>query len=693
MASPRVALYATAIVIAGALVYANSLTGPFVFDDKLSIVINDSLREWWHLGPILFPERELPVAGRPVVNASFAINYAFGGLAVRGYHLVNIALHVGSALLIFGLVRRALQWRPQSKNGGNGARAAALAFGSALLWEVHPLNTEAVNYLTQRTELLMGLCYLGTIYASFRAARSVRSPAWECVAVVACAAGMASKESMATAPLMVVLFDRLWLFDSTRSAIEARWRLYLGLAATWLLLIALTWSGPRAHSAGFSTGVSPWSYLLNQAVMIVRYLQLAVWPRSLVLNYGWPQPLTLIDVWPSALVIVVGLGLTIFTAIRYSPLSVPGVWFFLTLAPTSSVVPIATEVGAERRMYLPLVSIVVLAVMLVGWLWDRVTRASEGRPGVPARTAAWAGGLGLLLTAAPLAAATTARNREYSSSLVLAQTVVDRHPTSVAHHLLAAELIGVGRHEEALGHLRQALPGAPRAHYTLGVELFNQGGDLTEAIAELRAFLQAEPLLIEALTARQVLGHALAKQQRWSEAIEQYRLLLTMPLPSAQRAEVQGLLAEGLFGQHAFEAAIPQYRAYLDSHPRDVSALTNLAIALNLSGRLEEALVVFRRTVEIDPHNGGAQHNLASALFDHHEVDDAVVHASQFVALQPADPAAHDLLGRFLAVQGNLAEAAAQFEEAIKIDPTDTQSREDLRRVSSLNRPISPARR
>src|SRR5207249_124350 len=106
------------------------------------------------------------------------------------------------------------------------------------------------------------------------------------------------KESMVTAPVMVLLYDRIFRYDSFKQTLHERRVLYAGLASTWLLLILLMQSGPRVHSAGFSAGVSPWTYVMNQAVMIVRYLRLTLWPRTLVLAYGPPLPTSIVDVLP-----------------------------------------------------------------------------------------------------------------------------------------------------------------------------------------------------------------------------------------------------------------------------------------------------------------------------------------------------------------------------------------------------------
>jgi tetratricopeptide (TPR) repeat protein len=672
---------AVAIVIAGFLAYANSLSGPFVFDDRLAIVENPSIRRWWDPGVVLFPERELPVAGRPLVNLSFALNYAAGGLAVFGYHLVNVALHLACALLVFGLVRRTLDL--PIATGIVGGRSTNLAFAAALLWALHPLTTEAVNYVTQRTEGMMALFYLLTLYASVRASHHLHADRastlrrthgasagrrWQAVAILSCAAGMACKESMATAPLIAVLYDAVFLFGSLKQALATRWRFYAGLAMSWVVLAALMWSGPRIHSAGLASGVSPWVYLLNQTVVITEYLRLTVWPHSLVANYGWPVVLTLGDVLPYALFVVLLLALTTVALIRFPAFGFLGAWFFITLAPTSSIVPIATEVGAERRMYLPLVALIVLAVVSL----SRIRR-------LPAAAAA----IAVFACATALAVGTVSRNRDYESALRLATTTVERRPTSVAHHMLGAELLQAGRVDEAMAHLRQAVDGAPRARYTLGVELLKQG-ETSAAIDELQRFLREQPMLLEAVTARQLLGQALAQQQQWPQAIEQYRLVLTMNPSRTQRVETQALLGTALIRAERYDEALAVYRQHLRDRPTDLDALTNVGVALAATNKMEDALGVFRQAAELDPGSGEMQRNLAAALFDHRDLDAAAVHARQAIALRPADAAAHDLFGRILAVQGHLAEARTQFERALQIDTGYDDARENLAKLEQL---------
>jgi len=665
------------------LVYWNSFSVPFVLDDLAAIVDNESIREWWNISGLVVPAQGAsPVAGRPVVNLSLAVNYAIGALDVRGYHAWNLAIHAACALLMFGLVRRTLE-RPGIP-GEFGHRSADLAFAAALIWAVHPLNSEVIDYVIQRTESMMALFYLLTLYASVRAGGSRHRAAWELAAVVSCALGMACKESMASAPLIVVLYDRVFGFGSVKRAFEERGRLYTALAATWVVLAGAIWSAPRAESAGFSTGISPWTYLLNQTVVITEYLRLAVWPDSLVAFYGWPLPLTIADVFPHAALILSLLTLAGVALMRWPKAGFLGAWFFITLAPASSIVPVATEVGAERRMYLPLMALVVLGAIAAVRLFDRINS-----PAV-ARSARWVAVAGIAVVSVALGWRTVVRNREYSTTLSLARTIVQRRPTHVAHHILGEQLTAAGEHDEAITQLQAAVPGNSKARYPLGVALFNQGR-WEESIEQFDAFIRTwrlpyrlvphwlEPSASEVVAARTMMAHALARLQRWPEVAEQSRLILAM---DGSNADAQGLLASALFAQGRLDEAVTPYRRYLQQRPNDVGALTRLGMALASSDQTAEALAIFRRAVEVAPQNADARRNLAAALFDSQDLEGAALHARQAVALKPDDPVAHDLLARTLALQGRFDEAIQEFQRALAIDPSFAEAREGLARTT-----------
>ena len=170
-------------------------------------------------------------------------------------------------------------------------------------------------------------------------------------------------------------------------------------------------SGPRAAVSGFASGVSPWTYLLNQASIVVEYLRLTAWPSGRVVLYGWPEMLSLGQVLPQAWVSS-PCSSSHRALVRVPPLGFLGAWFFVALAPASSVLPIATEVGAERRMYVPLMALVTLAVLAV-WL---VVRARVARVAL------------LIVAVAGLGTLTMRRTAEYASGVRLARTVVERRP-------------------------------------------------------------------------------------------------------------------------------------------------------------------------------------------------------------------------------------------------------------------------
>jgi tetratricopeptide (TPR) repeat protein len=575
----RAALVAFAVL----LVYANSLHGPFVLDDEAAIVQNAQIREWWRPGRVLVPDANSPVAGRPLVNVTFAINYAAGGLDVRGYHAVNIGLHLLCALLAFGVIRRTLRLPTLSPRFG--ADADDLACAAALLWAVHPLNSEVVDYLSQRSESTMAAFYLLTVYSASRALAESRKRSWEAAAVVTCALGMLCKEAMATAPAIVLLYDRAYGFPSWRAAFRERRRLYAGLAASWIIFAAVLVTAPRAGIVGSASGVSPWTYLLNQTIVITHYLRLSIWPDQLVAFYGWPIPLTLYHVLPYAVLLAALAAASIVSFARAPAFGFLGAWFFITLAPASSLVPVATEVGAERRMYLPLLALVVFAV--AGWraIWKAT------RPRVVVFVP-------LAVVAIALGAATIVRNREYGSALSLAQTVVERRPTGIAYHILGEQLMLGAREPEAVAPLTTAVAlGDSRAGYPLGIALSN-GGKLGEAVTVLDAFVRTselayrpvprwlEPPRSEVVGARLLMARILASQRDWAAAGNQAERILTVD------------------------------PGHVDAHRLLGQALINQGLARVVAGDINAAVDAFRRATAADPASARARELLGLALTD-----------------------------------------------------------------------------
>jgi len=574
------------LLAVGFIVFWNSLPAPFTFDDDHAIVVNEQIR---HLSTSLSrTEQGSPLAGRPLVSLTFAINYALGELNGRGYRLVNVAIHVVNALLLFGILRKHLDQH--------------VAFAIALVWMVHPLVTEPVDYVSQRTELMMAMFFLLTLRFAQRAAGGAKrtrppleggSTRWLWASVAACALGMACKETMVVAPIVVLLYDRTFVFGSFQEALRRRGGYYAALCATWLVLVVLLWSSPRGDSAGFTgASVSPWTYLLDQSVMIVRYLRLAVWPRGLVLDYGEPAQVTFSQVAPYPLAVAALVAGTVVAFVRNLPAGFLGAWFLLTLAPTSSIMPISTEVGAERRMYVPLMALVALVLA-------PVARALMARATLY---------LLVVPVAVLLSLATYQRNAEYRSGLTLWQTVLDRWPPHArAHRNLAAELKLANRRDEEIYHLRAAVTDLPELRTVLGLELLALGRNM-EAVDEFRIYLRDHPRDADAWSN---LGNALDALGRKDEALDAFRHAVDV---DPNNGLSQRNLALQYLQKNDFDDAVAHAREGVRLTPGDADAHNLLGLALIGQQHIDEAIAEFRTSLRLRPTNNDASGYLERTL-------------------------------------------------------------------------------
>lgn len=498
------------LVLVTLAVYSNCYQGQFVLDDRgPSILKNPTIRNLGNLLTILHPPSDATVTSRPLLNLTLAVNYHLEGTrSTVGYHAINVAIHVANSLLLFGLVRQTLLGPRLAERFG--LTATQLAFACALLWVVHPLCTSCVTYIVQRAESLMTMCLLATLYCSMRANRgSERSDSWTTAALVTCGLGMTSKEVMFVAPFIVPLYD--WVFD--RESFGQLWQrrkgLYMGLAATWLVLFwAMSTGTRRSIDFNFSgkhpmIDVTSWDYAKTQAPILLHYLRLAFWPRPLVFDYDWPIVQSNAEWLPHA-VVLVGLSLASLWALsRRRPIGFLGCFFFLMLGPSSSFLVVYKEVAAEHRMYLPL-AMVVVTLVIGGW---QCSDSFLRRMDIPSRLATIAGWVPVVLVAILLSWLTYQRNPVFHDRFTLWQETVAHAPGGARPQNNLGMLYGIradesqrraqqleqeGQIEESLARskeaakytrkmiefLRKAIeikPEYPNAHYNLGRELHALG--------------------------------------------------------------------------------------------------------------------------------------------------------------------------------------------------------------------------
>ena len=408
------------ILLMGLLAYCNCFTAPFILDDPDQITNNPGIKEWW---PPWVPMTYGGQLTRPILYFTLAVNYAISELRPWSYHIFNLAVHVLAAMALYGLVSRTLLMPRLRERFAK--HAPVLAMIVAMIWLVHPMLTSAVTYVVQRAESMMGLMYLLTLYCSVRAITSQRPATWFwfALAAVACAVGMGCKQIMVTAPLMVLAYD--WTFMRTTPPERRRlmiyfvlvamiaglvifkgalarmlglgdgaWvlhfvaalpvlglvydmvssktlspqfrqriALYLGVAAAGYAVLALTLSvTPMDDTAGFEMrNISWWQYGLTELGVHVKYLALAFVPHPLCLDYELPTINSIVEVWPYAIIIAALLGLTVWGLIKRPELGFLGLWYFLILAPSSSIMPIKDKIF-EFRVYVSLAALIALLV-------------------------------------------------------------------------------------------------------------------------------------------------------------------------------------------------------------------------------------------------------------------------------------------------------------------------------------------
>lgn len=646
------------LIAAGAVTYANSLGGPFIWDDDSWAYPGAHIQQLW---PPRWFDSALPNSvtnGRPLVALTYALNYAAGGLDVRGFHVVNVTLHIVASLVLFGVIRRTLC--RESLRARFAPSARTLAGVTALLWLVHPLLTESVVYLSQRTVLMMGLFYLLTLYCAIRADERGRSGLWSVAAVVCCLLGAASKQVIVTAPAMVVMYD--WAFRSKpfSSVLRRRWPLYVGLSTTWIVLGALMAAFPDVN-IGMGNEVGPWQYALNQCVIIVDYLRLALWPHPLVLDYGCPAPLSVAQAAPQGFLLLGLLVAALWLFVRKPALGYAGAWFFVTLSPTSSFVPIAMEVGAERRMYLPLIGLVFLAVLGAYLLLRSVIDRETLRRRVAVSTVA--------TLAIVLACVSFRRNRDYRDEVSVWRSAVAAAPDNPrTYSNLGLSLVKAEKSSEALDCYNEALridPEFAKARNNLGLLLMSQGRR-EEAIAQYRRAIETWPNFSEA---RVNLGNALAKQGRIAEAITQYRRAIK---PRPDIAEAHSALGAALVMTGVFDEGVAEIREAIRLSPQNADYHYNLGTALASHGDVTPAVESFNRAVKLAPDSFKAHYSLGMLYVQTGRSKLGLEHLRRAAQLVPDRPEPLEALARVLATNPdpgvrNSAEAVRLAEQAIRM--------------------------
>jgi lipoprotein NlpI len=621
----RSTFFGVFIVLAGVLAYSNCYQGGFTFDDNAAIVMNPYVQHLWPLWNAFKAPTHTTTIDRPTVCLINAVNYAVCGLEFVGWRAVNLLIHVLCSLLLFGIVSRTLT-HSSSISPVLKSRGPYVAFAVGLFFVVHPLQTQAVNYIVQRTESIMALFYLLTFYCAIRGWQSGRR-GWFYAAVMACACGMGSKEVIVSVPITLLMYDRIFNGGSFKVALRRSWGLYAGLAATWVILALLVMNGGSRESAQWGhLKHTAYDYFLTQGEVILYYLRLSVWPRPLCFDYGWPYVHSIGE----GLAGVLAVG-TLFVAAIYALIHRPtvgflGFTFFAVLAPSSSFMPLPDAI-VEYRMYLPLAVLSVLYVC-AGWtLIDSVGARlfSEDRREKRVQLASRIVFASCVVVFASL---TYLRNADYHSPVELWGDVVRKRPMNA------------------------------RGHINFGIELTNE--------------VKRQLALNSPATDRQ------GVEKMLTIAADEMTLGLKLnPDSENTHLNLGGVLA--MLGRN--QEALMELQAAVKETPGSAAAHFNLANLLSAAGQKEAALQAYATAVAIDPDFKDAHYNLGVDLYDGGKYPEALRQFAEVLRIDPRSSEGHYMTGLIMIKGGQRGDAEAQLKTALSLNPNFEQARNELQKL------------
>lgn len=597
------------LAIVGGIAYFKSFFGGFQFDDYYAIADNPvikqlDLRFLWGYNKVRF-----------LTNVSFALNYAWGGLHVFGWHLVNNLIHLANSFLIYRLTRLMLQ-TPHVKEKCDDKGREAVSLFTALIFLAHPLQTEAVTYIVQRATALSALFYLGTIYFYTRA-RMENKMRYYVVALVSALLGMVSKPTMITLPLSLILYD--FFFLSSVADVQKRRTCFIALTALPVAAIPFLFLGTNTLidiSLEAQTQIPPVHYLLTQFNVIIAYIGLLFWPMSQNIDYDFPVAQRLLE-YPTlfsflALLLLMVMALRIFKSHRIISFGI--LWFLIALGPQSSIFSLM-DVIFEHRIYLPSFGL----ILAVCYGFYQIIKNPK--------TYIYA----LSVVVLTCAAATYQRNDLWSRPIDFMEDTVRKSP------------------------------GKARTHNNLGFLYYKQN-QLGKAEGE---FVKALSLDSDYFIAKRNLATVYYEKGRTGEAKEMFLELIRERPLFADSYVGLGLVFEKL---NERDKAFFLFREALRFNPHHAFAYIGLGNILQDKGDIKGAKKYFEQSVKFNPDSAVAFYNLGNADFKLGNFYEALMHYEKALRLNPSLAMAHNNMGNIFFYFGDYPQALKQYVLAIEKD-------------------------
>ncbi len=602
------AAFVALLAVGIGLAYSGSLGVGFYFDAASGITNNPAIRSLRNIpsfftDPYAFWSEHTLVDVRPVLLITYAVNYAISGLEPWSYHVLDLTLHFTASLLVFVIVRDHVWWPPADRGPSGEARVPAAA--AALFFALAPLNSQPVAFVWARSALLCVTLYLGAFLAFVRRR-------WALGAVLF-ALALLTKAIAVTLPAMLLIHDfiyrdrrryptvQLYVADGRRLTLPVLLPAVLDAAyLTYRALVLPAWAAKALHEAW----VTPWIWFMSQWSALLYYVRLFAWPDALSMDDDFPYTTSLLAprAWVALLVLLAWIGLALRAVRRYPQVTFATVWFFVTLAPESSFVPLS-EVVNDHRPYIA--SSLGLSVLLA-WLLDRGAALVAARP----RATFAAVSLALCAAAVPF---DRYRTWQWQDALRMWEDTVRKSPNNGRAWMNAGQtLMSRGDFVAArryLGRARELMPRSGVVYMSVSL-LEAREGHLEEA---LRAANEAVRLRPDYAPAHFLLGNVLARAGRTEEAAAAYRRAAALDprdtaAPQAlarltgggdQDEEQMSVGLDALRKLHDPERAAAIFRKVLEHTPTHYGATYQLAAALDAAGRPSEARPLWEKMLRM----------------------------------------------------------------------------------------------
>ncbi len=576
------------IIAIGLFAYLNSFSGGFILDDSAHILNNLHIK--FDLQNILYSIKNLFHNDRAFLNFTLMLNYSLGKLEPFGYHLFNLSIHILSSIFLFKIAKRFL-----TQN---------LAFISAILWMIHPINTQAVTYIIQRAESLTGCFYLAAIYFTLCFWQEKKQNKRYLFYVAICAILAAfTKQTVATLIITIFLLHYflyqkkiLGLGQTFKQELLNSKLLYTILFFANILLVFnyLFFKPTQENSLGFSlTLFTPLEYLQTQFQVITHYIRLLIIPHPLIMDYHWPVAKSLFDVYPYAIFIVLLFIFSLYTFLKKQWVGFLGVFFFVNLALTSSIIPIK-DLAFEYRLYLSSISYIFILVLIIN------------------RYCFFIKNYIFIILVIVFGFLTINRNSDYASATTIWEKNLKHYPNNPrALNELAMTYLATGNFKKANVYFLKAIeveqtnPG-PFINLAF-IARQNQEFDL--ALDYLKRAEKIDPSY-NLLFAN--FGDLFLELKDYQNAMTMYQKLL-----QKNSKEIHALLGIGrvfLFTKQ-FSKAQEHFQQILAYDKMNKEALNNLGTTFHNSGKYLQAINYYQKSLKQEPENLEVMFNIANSYF------------------------------------------------------------------------------